>query len=89
MLLSKQASFQLETRSNVSYSFENLVPVGQEEGQPLGTLVEQDIPVTFLFTKVKLREGEPCASPCKPASSLRRDPMSVKHQVERKAQRTL
>ena len=55
---SKQASSLRQKPTSVNY-LKNLVPIGQEEGQPLGTLVEQDIPVTFLFSKVKMREGEP------------------------------
>ena len=55
---SKQASSLRQKPTSVNY-LKNLVPVGQEEGQPLGTLVEQDIPATILFTKVKMREGEP------------------------------
>ena len=55
---SKQASSLRQKPMSVNY-LKNLVSAGQEEEQPLGTLVELDIPLTFLFTKVKMREGEP------------------------------
>ena len=41
---SKQASSLRQKPTSINY-LKNLVPIGQEEGQPLGTLVELDIPV--------------------------------------------